>query len=154
MIAPARVEGAHGLGKPPLGQVARRLPLPVHPLPRDLGDLGRAVPLPQLGKQPAALDAGQLPVVARQHQLGPAWRAAASSAPVTGVSSIAASSTTTTVRRSQVVRPFFSLNRAACTVPASANPSAARSCATALVGARPTTRLPSRWCASRIAASV
>ena len=69
-------------------------------------------------------------------------------------SDIAASSTMTTVLRSQAVRPFFSANSAACTVPASVKPSLARSCATALVGASPITRRPSCACASRIAASV
>jgi hypothetical protein len=33
--------------------------------------LGRAMPRAQLGKQPAALDAGELPVVPGQHHLGP-----------------------------------------------------------------------------------
>ena len=65
-------EGGHGLGKIPLGQIARRLPLPVDSLPRHLGDFGRAVPLLQLRKQPAAFDRRQLTIVARENELGPA----------------------------------------------------------------------------------
>ncbi len=86
--------------------------------------------------------------------LAPARLASASSSPVTRLSSIAASSTTSTVRRSQLTRPFLIPNSAEWTVPASRNPSPFRSCATALVGANPTTRCPARSCASRTAASV
>lgn len=57
------------LGKAPLGQVACRLALPVRALPRHLADFGRAVPLPHLGEQPAALDTGKLPVVAGENHL-------------------------------------------------------------------------------------
>ena len=68
---PGLVERRHRRGKPPLGQVARRLALPVRPLAGDLGDFRGAVPLPQFGEQPAALDAGELPIVAGQDQLCP-----------------------------------------------------------------------------------
>ena len=67
---PSPVERRHGLGEPALGQVARRLPLPVDALAGDLGDFRRAVPLAQFGEQPAALDAGELPVVAGEDHLG------------------------------------------------------------------------------------
>ena len=65
-------KGGHGLDKIPLGQIARRLPLPIDFLPRHLGDFGRAVPLLQLRKQPAAFDRRQLTIVARENELGPA----------------------------------------------------------------------------------
>ena len=68
---PVVVERLHHRVEPALGQVARRLPLPAHPLPRHLGDLGRPVRLAQLGEQPAPLDAGELPVVAGKDHLGP-----------------------------------------------------------------------------------
>ena len=57
--------------EPALGQIARRLPLPVHPLARHFGDLRRAMPGAQFGEQPAALDAAKLTIVAGQHHLGP-----------------------------------------------------------------------------------
>ena len=65
------VVGRHRTVEPALGQIARGLALPVHLLPRHLGDLGRAVLLAQLGEQSAALDAGKLPVVAGKNHLGP-----------------------------------------------------------------------------------
>ena len=64
------VERLHRSVEPALGQVARRLPLPVHLLPRHLGDLGRPVRFAQFGKQPASLDAGELAVVAGEDDLG------------------------------------------------------------------------------------
>ena len=67
---PGPVERGHGLGEPSLRQVVRRLPLPIDALPRHRGDLRRAVPLRQLGEQPAALDAGELAVIAGEDQLG------------------------------------------------------------------------------------
>ena len=65
-------KGGHGLDKIPLGQVARRLALPIDFLPRHLGDFGGAVPLLQLRKQPAAFDRRQLTIVAGKNELGPA----------------------------------------------------------------------------------
>ena len=124
------VERRHGVDEPSLGQVTRRGPLPVDTLAGDLADFRRAVPLAQLGEQPAALDAGELAVIAGEDHLGAGllrFRQQLAGDPAV---SIAASSTTTTVRRSQLVRPFFKPNSAECTVPASLNPSAFRSCAT------------------------
>ena len=68
---PGFVERTHGLGKAAFGQIARRLALPVHALPRHLGDFGRTVPLPQLREHPAALDAGELAVVAGEDDFCP-----------------------------------------------------------------------------------
>ena len=64
-------EGTQCFLEPSVGQIPRRFPLPVDLLPRDLGDLRRAVFLLQFRKQPAALDRTELPVVAGQHHLGP-----------------------------------------------------------------------------------
>ena len=81
--------------------------------------------------------------------------ASANSSPMTRLSSMAASSTITTVPRLQVVSPFLMRNSSEWTVPARAKPpSPRRSCATAFVGASPITSCPLRSCASRIAASV
>jgi hypothetical protein len=125
------VERRHGVDEPSLGQVTRRGPLPVDTLAGDLADFRRAVPLAQLGEQPAALDAGELAVIAGEDHLRPGLLRFRQQLAGDQAVSIAASSTTTTVRRSQLVRPFFKPNSAACTVPASLNPSAFRSCATA-----------------------
>src|ERR1019366_7157845 len=72
--------------------------------------------------------------------LAPPRRASNRSSRVTRVSSIAASSTITTVLLSQIARPFLSRNSSACTVEAGVKPSAFKSSATLLVGARPMTR--------------
>jgi len=65
-------KSGNGLGKIPLGQIARRLALPIDFLPGHLGDFSGAVPLLQFRKQPATFDRRQLPIVAGQNELGAA----------------------------------------------------------------------------------
>ena len=67
---PSRVIGRYGIGKPSFGQVLRGSALPIDALPGDFGDFGRAMAGLQLGEQPAALDRGELAVVAGEDQLG------------------------------------------------------------------------------------
>ena len=72
--------------------------------------------------------------------LAPASCACAVTMAMSLVSSIAASSTMTTVLPSQLVRPLLSANSSLWTVAAWPKPSPAMSCATALVGPEPITR--------------
>jgi hypothetical protein len=67
---PGLVVGRNGFSEPPLSEIARHLSLPVHLLTRHLGDFGRTVTLLQFGEQPAALNAGELPVIAGEDHLG------------------------------------------------------------------------------------
>ena len=72
----------------------------------DLVQFGRAVFLPQGAEHAAALDAGELPVVAHQNQLGSGLARLAVTSARCLVESMAASSTMSTVRACHWLEPF------------------------------------------------